>query len=60
MKLALGLFFGLSLPLVILLAADKDQIQETQKPSNLTMNAPRPINMANPKKPAWLAERHGK
>jgi len=60
MKLSLCHFFGLSLPLVLLRAEDKDQVQETQKSSNLTMNAPRPANMANPNKPAWLAERHGK
>jgi len=48
------------LPLALLRAEDKDQGQETQKSSKMTMNAPRPANMANPNKPAWLAERHGK
>jgi len=60
MKMTLCLFLGLVLPLPLLRAENDKEDQDKQKSSRLTMNAARPTNMANPNKPAWLAERHGK
>ncbi|MFA9196611.1 hypothetical protein EBY67_01925 [bacterium] len=60
MKRCLCLFLGLILPLSLLRAENDEKDQDNQKSSNLTMNAPRPANMANPNKPAWQAEPHGK
>jgi hypothetical protein len=32
----------------------------SESSSNLTPTAERPTNMANPEKPGWLPQRHGK
>jgi hypothetical protein len=60
MNVIFCLFLGLILPLSSLRAENGKEDQDNQKSSRLTMNAPRPNNMANPTKPTWLAERHGK
>jgi hypothetical protein len=60
MKIILCLFLALILPLSPLRAEKDEKDQNNQKSSNLTMNAPRPANMANPNKPSWQAEPHGK
>jgi len=49
---------GLSLP--ALQAQDRDEDRDNGRSSALTPNAPRQVTMANPNKPAWLAEPHGK
>jgi hypothetical protein len=49
---------GLTLPAVQ--AQDQDEDRDNDRSSALTPNAPRQVTMANPKKPAWLAEPHGK
>ena len=58
MKKIITLLAVLTLPLSMLCAEEEND--NDQKSSNLTPNAPKPVNMANPKKPAWLAEPHGK
>jgi hypothetical protein len=58
MKKVIILLTILSLPISILCAEEEDD--SNAKTSNLTPNAPKPVNMANPNKPAWLAEPHGK
>jgi hypothetical protein len=60
MKIILCLFLGLILPLSLLLAENEEKDHDNKKSSNLTTNAPRPANMANPNKPSWQAEPHGK
>lgn len=42
------------------LAKDQDEDQDNNRSSELTPNAPRKVTMANPNKPAWQAEPHGK
>lgn len=42
------------------LAKDQDEDQDNNRSSELTPNAPRKVTMANPAKPAWQAEPHGK
>jgi hypothetical protein len=49
---------GLSLPAVQ--AQDQDQDRDNDRSNALTPNAPRKVTLANPNKPAWLAEPHGK
>ena len=49
---------GFSLPAVQ--AQDRDDDRDNDRSSTLTPNAPRKVTMANPNKPAWLAEPHGK
>jgi hypothetical protein len=40
---------------------DKNSSNESsESSSNLTPTAERPPNMANPEKPGWLPQRHGK
>jgi hypothetical protein len=58
MKKIIILLTALSLPLSLHSAEGENDTD--QKSSNLTPNAPRPVTMANPNKPAWLAEPHGK
>jgi hypothetical protein len=60
MKKIIILLTALSLPLSILCAEEEKNDNDQKKSSNLTPNAPRPVTMANPNKPAWLAEPHGK
>ena len=54
------------LPLLLLtllanhLALAEDDQKDNDKSSNLTPTAERPPNMANPEKPGWLPQRHGK
>jgi hypothetical protein len=54
----------LSLLLLTLLLAPvapaEDDERDDNKSSNLTPTAERPPNMANPEKPGWLPQRHGK
>jgi len=42
------------------LAKDQDDQQDKNPSSELTPNAPRKVTMANPVKPGWQAEPHGK
>jgi hypothetical protein len=42
------------------LHAEEDKDSNENRSSNLTPTAPRPVNMANPNKPTWQAEPHGK
>jgi len=58
MKIFVTLITFLSLVLNLALAEDKDS--DSGKSSNLTPTAERPTNMANPEKPGWLPQRHGK
>jgi preprotein translocase subunit SecG len=60
MKIFFCLFLGLILLLSLLRAENDKEGQDNQKSSSLTVNAPRPTNMANPEKPGWLPQRHGK
>jgi hypothetical protein len=60
MKNLFCLFLGLILSLSLLRAENDKEDQANQKSSSLTMNAPRPTSMANPEKPGWLPQRHGK
>ena len=54
------------LPLLLLtllathLALAEDDQKNNDKSSKLTPTAERPPNMANPEKPGWLPQRHGK
>ena len=54
----------LSLLLLTILLAPvapaEDDERDDNKSSNLTPTAERPPNMANPEKPGWLPQRHGK
>ncbi|MDA0859101.1 MAG: hypothetical protein O3B89_06670 [Verrucomicrobia bacterium] len=54
----------LSLLLLTLLLAPvapaEDDDRDDDKSSNLNSTAERPPNMANPEKPGWLPQRHGK
>ena len=54
----------LSLLLLTLLLAPvapaEDDERDDNKSSNLTPTAERPPNLANPEKPGWLPQRHGK
>jgi hypothetical protein len=38
----------------------KSSNDSSESSSNLTPTAERPPNMANPEKPGWLPQRHGK
>jgi hypothetical protein len=58
MKIFVTLITLLSLVLNLALAEDKDS--DSGKSNNLTPTAERPTNMANPEKPSWLPQRHGK
>jgi hypothetical protein len=58
MKIFVTLITLLSLVLNLPLAEDRDS--DSGKSSNLTPTAERPTNMANPEKPGWLPQRHGK
>ena len=58
MKIFVFLLTLLSLVINHALAEDKDS--DYGKSSNLTPTAERPTNMANPEKPGWLPQRHGK
>lgn len=42
------------------LAKDQEDEQSNSRSSELTPNAPRKVTMANPVKPGWQAEPHGK
>lgn len=42
------------------LAEDRDEDGGSNRSSELTPNAPRKVTMANPVKPGWQAEPHGK
>ena len=42
------------------LHAEEDHDSDNDRSSSLTPNSPRPVNMANPNKPTWQAEPHGK
>lgn len=42
------------------LAKNQDDQQDNNRSSELTPNAPRKVTMANPVKPGWQAEPHGK
>lgn len=58
-KLLLALaLIGLSLS--ALHAQDRDDDRDNDSSSQLTPNAPRKVTMANPIKPGWQAEPHGK
>lgn len=58
-KLLLALaLIGLSLS--ALHAQDRDDDRDNDRSSQLTPNAPRKVTMANPIKPGWQAEPHGK
>ncbi len=46
--------------LLALVAPAEDDERDDNKSSNLTPTAERPPNMANPEKPGWLPQRHGK
>jgi hypothetical protein len=58
MKIFVFLLTLLFLVINYALAEDKDS--DSGKSSNLTPTAERPTNMANPEKPGWLPQRHGK
>jgi hypothetical protein len=58
MKIFVFLLTLLSLVINHALTEDKDS--DSGKSSNLTPTAERPTNMANPEKPSWLPQRHGK
>jgi hypothetical protein len=58
MKIFVFLLTFLSLVINHVPAEDKDS--DSGKSSNLTPTAERPPNMANPEKPGWLPQRHGK
>jgi hypothetical protein len=58
MKIFAALLTLLSFVFNLALAEDKDS--DSGKSSNLTPTAERPTNMANPAKPGWLPQRHGK
>jgi hypothetical protein len=58
MKIFLTLLGLTCLSLNPALAEDEDS--DSGKSSNLTPTAERPTNMANPEKPGWLPQRHGK
>ena len=49
---------GLTLPAIH--AQDRDDDRDNNRSSELTPNAPRKVTMANPVKPGWQAEPHGK
>lgn len=58
-KLLLALAL-MGLALSALHAQDRDEDRDNDRSSALTPNAPRKVTMANPVKPAWQAEPHGK
>ena len=58
MKIFVFLLTLLSSVINYALAEDKDS--DSGKLNNLTPTAERPTNMANPEKPGWLPQRHGK
>lgn len=41
-------------------AQDSEKNRDNDRSSELTPNAPRKVTMANPVKPGWQAEPHGK
>jgi hypothetical protein len=41
-------------------AQDRDEDRANDRSSELTPTAPRKVTMANPQKPTWQAEPHGK
>lgn len=49
---------GLTLPAVQ--AQNQNDDRENDRSSELTPTAPRKVTMANPQKPTWQAEPHGK
>lgn len=48
------------LTLAAVQAQDRDEDQANDRSSELTPTAPRKVTMANPRKPTWQAEPHGK
>jgi hypothetical protein len=48
------------LTLAAVQAQDRDEDRDNDRSSELTPTAPRKVTMANPKKPTWQAEPHGK
>jgi hypothetical protein len=59
MKKILCLFVAMALTPVY--GEDKSNNNDSsESSSNLTPTAERPPNMANPEKPGWLPQRHGK
>lgn len=50
----------LGLTLTSIQAQDRDEDRDNDRSSALTPNAPRKVTMANPVKPGWQAEPHGK
>lgn len=48
------------LTLAAVQAQDRDEDQANDRSSELTPTAPRKVTMANPQKPTWQAEPHGK
>ena len=51
---------GLALPCLHAQDRDADQDSDSDRSSALTPTAPRKVTMANPVKPGWQAEPHGK
>lgn len=51
---------GLALPCLHAQDRDADQDNDSNRSSALTPTAPRKVTMANPVKPGWQAEPHGK
>jgi len=51
---------GLSLPCLQAQDRDPDGKNDNDRSSSLTPTAPRKVTMANPVKPGWQAEPHGK
>jgi len=60
MKKSIMALMATSLLLTPIHAEDDDDTSENARSSSLTPTAPRPVNMANPNKPTWQAEPHGK
>jgi len=58
MKQVCVALFAITLTLPLLHAEETNN--QTDSSSNLTPTAERPPNMANPEKPGWLPQRHGK
>jgi hypothetical protein len=46
--------------LLLAVTQAEEKNDDTDSSSNLTPTAERPPNMANPVKPVWLPQRHGK
>lgn len=57
---SITLFLLLATLLLPSLHAEQEQSSQQNRSSRLTPTAPRPVNMANPVKPGWQAEPHGK